>query len=112
MSTRPISLSVSGPQHGMPLLDFLVRRLSLSSNKAKALLDDRLVFVNGRRVWMACHPLAIGDKLQIMRPVADPARPAGHRALGRRASRHLRTDFSARAVGLLYTARLEELAKA
>lgn len=75
MSLRTVILSVSGPQHGMPLLDFLMRRLSLSSNKAKALLDDRLVFVNGRRVWMARHPVAVGDKLQIMRPVAEPDKP-------------------------------------
>ena len=45
-------------------------------------------------------------------PTTAPATTAEARALGRRASRHIRTDFSARAVGLLYTARLEELAKA
>jgi len=35
--------------------------------------------------------------------------PAGARALGERARRHIRTHFSARAVGLRYAARLEEL---
>lgn len=36
--------------------------------------------------------------------------PAGARALGERARRHIRTHFSARAIGLRYAARLEELA--
>lgn len=36
--------------------------------------------------------------------------PAETRALGERARRHIRTHFSARAVGLRYVARLEELA--
>ncbi|HEY3695515.1 glycosyltransferase family 4 protein [Phenylobacterium sp.] len=37
--------------------------------------------------------------------------PAGMRALGARARRHIRTDFSARAVGLRYVARLEAVAR-
>lgn len=36
--------------------------------------------------------------------------PDGTRALGERARRHIRTNFSARAIGLRYVARLEELA--
>ena len=36
--------------------------------------------------------------------------PAGTRALGERARRHIRTHFSARAVGLKYLSRCEALA--
>ena len=36
--------------------------------------------------------------------------PDGTRAMGERARRHIRTNFSARAIGLRYVARLEELA--
>ena len=38
--------------------------------------------------------------------------PAWTRALGERARRHIRTNFSARAIGLRYVARMEELAAA
>lgn len=43
------------------LLDFLAERLSLSRKKAKALLDERAVLVNSKRVWMARHLLERGD---------------------------------------------------
>ena len=74
MNLRPVKLSVSGAQHGMPLQAFLVRRLNLSGNQVKDLLDERLVFVNGRRIWMARHPLCAGDKLEVLRPAAPPPR--------------------------------------
>lgn len=43
------------------LQDFLCDWLSISRNKAKDLLDRRLVFVNGVRTWMARHILQKGD---------------------------------------------------
>ena len=76
MSVRTTTFSVSGAQHGMPLQEFLIRRFSLSGNKAKALLDERQVFVNGRRIWMARHPLAVGDKVEVHRPIVPAGRPA------------------------------------
>ena len=38
---------------GAPLWSFLARQLGLSGRKAKNLLDQRCVFVNGSRIWMA-----------------------------------------------------------
>lgn len=51
--------------------DFLTVRLGLSRRKAKALLDSRQVFVNGRRTWMAHHRVHGGDAIEV------PEEPAG-----------------------------------
>ncbi len=65
------------PDHQAPLLEVLARHLGLSRKQAKRLLDDRAVFVNQRRVWMARHPLQAGDQIEVMgaRPPAA-TRPA------------------------------------
>ncbi len=55
---------------GRPLVEFLAGRLNLSNKKAKALLDDRSVTVNGRRVWMARHNLKAGDQVVVITPDA------------------------------------------
>jgi len=49
----------------MKLVDFISARQSCSLRKAKALLDERRVFVNERRVWMAKHALRAGDEVEI-----------------------------------------------
>jgi len=59
-------LHVTEKHAGLPLQDFLATQLSLSRNRAKALLDNRLVFVNGRRVWMTQHTLRKGDALEVI----------------------------------------------
>jgi len=59
-------LHVTEKQAGRPLQDFLAAQLSLSRNRAKALLDNRLVFVNGRRVWMTKHTLRTGDAIEVL----------------------------------------------
>jgi len=63
----------------MPLQNFLAQRLNLSRNKAKGLLDERLVFVNGRRIWMTHHEVHKGDKIEVMVPskpaAAQKAKP-------------------------------------
>ncbi len=69
------------------LLRFLAVRLGLSNHKAKALLDARRVFVNGRRVWMARHRLSPGDR------VAVQAAPEGGPVLSRRAILYRSADF-------------------
>jgi 23S rRNA pseudouridine1911/1915/1917 synthase len=66
-------------RNGTPLLDHLVDCLSLSRRAAKTLLDDRLVFVNGRRIWMARHLLQIRDAVELLaaaapQPAAAPVR--------------------------------------
>lgn len=46
------------------LQDFLCDWMQISRNRAKALLDSRLVFVNGARTWMARHTLQKGDLVE------------------------------------------------
>jgi 23S rRNA pseudouridine1911/1915/1917 synthase len=59
-------------RNGTPLLDHLADTLSLSRRAAKALLDDRLVFVNGRRIWMARHLLQIRDVTELLPDAIAP----------------------------------------
>ncbi|HHX98219.1 MAG: RluA family pseudouridine synthase [Kiritimatiellia bacterium] len=54
------------PRHGIHLLDHLADTLNLSRRAAKKLLDDRVVFVNGRRIWMARHKLQTRDEVAIL----------------------------------------------
>ncbi len=63
MTVNP--MIVSPAEAGMPLDLFLARRLKTSRKQAKRLLDERLVFVNRRRVWMARHPLEPKDEVEI-----------------------------------------------
>ena len=53
-------------QAGSTLQDFLSGQLNVSRNRAKALIDDRQVFVNTKRVWMARHSLKQGDTIEVM----------------------------------------------
>lgn len=58
-----------GPGEDPVRLDeFLRARLPVSRKRAKRMLDERRVFVNGRRVWMARHRLTSGDTVQITGP--------------------------------------------
>jgi 23S rRNA pseudouridine1911/1915/1917 synthase len=71
------TLSVKPADDGMALQDFLARHLRLSRNAAKRLLDQRGVFVNARRVWMAHHRLRAGDGVEV---AAAPSGAAGRTA--------------------------------
>lgn len=71
-------------RNGTPLLDHLADALGLSRRAAKTLLDDRLVFVNGRRIWMAKHLLQIRDAVELLPDAVLPkmnAAPAPVRIL-------------------------------
>lgn len=69
----PQTFTVTHAQRDTPLVEFLAARMGVSRKKAKALLDQRAVFVNQRRVWMAKHILRTGDRVEV--PVApEPAR--------------------------------------
>ena len=70
-------------RNGVELLDHLAEHLSLSRRAAKALLDDRLVFVNGRRIWMAKHLLQTRDAVELLPDAVAPksAAPAPVRIL-------------------------------
>ncbi len=53
-------------RNGTGLLDHLAAGLSLSRRAAKTLLDERMVFVNGRRIWMAKHLLQTRDIVEVL----------------------------------------------
>lgn len=76
-----MSFRVNRSEQGLTLLDYLAARLSLSRKQAKHLLDDRAVFVNRRRVWMARHPLQAGDVVEAPGQRAPAARSADVRVL-------------------------------
>jgi RluA family pseudouridine synthase len=65
---KPTALKRLPPVHrnGTELLDHLAEFLSLSRRAAKTLLDERLVFVNGRRIWMAKHLLQLRDVVEVL----------------------------------------------
>ncbi len=54
------------------LLNFIARKLTVSKKKAKELLDERLVFVNKRRVWIASYRLREGDVVEILTRETKP----------------------------------------
>lgn len=73
---KTAQFTVPPREQGISLQDFISVRLGLSRGKAKGLLDARNVFVNARRVWMARHKLAGGDRVEVvMPPPAVDARP-------------------------------------
>ena len=59
-------------RNGTELLDHLAEHLGLSRRGAKNLLDDRLVFVNGRRIWMARHLLQTRDAVEVLAEAVAP----------------------------------------
>ncbi len=78
MPLPPLAQLPRPARNGVLLLDHLVAAFpALSRRAAKALLDDRLVFVNGRRVWMARNPLQTRDVVEVL-STALP-RPASSR---------------------------------
>ncbi len=56
------------------LLNFISRKLTVSGNKAKQLLDKRSVFVNKKRVWIASYQLQKGDVVEIHTNETEPQR--------------------------------------
>ncbi len=67
-------MQVRPSETGGELIDFIAHRLGLSRNKAKAHIDARRVFVNGRRVWMARHKLRANDEVRL---AIDPVQGKG-----------------------------------
>ncbi|OQA26026.1 MAG: Ribosomal large subunit pseudouridine synthase D [Verrucomicrobia bacterium ADurb.Bin345] len=67
------SFVVTAAERDTLLIEYLAARLSLSRKKAKQLLDQRAVFVNQRRIWMAKHVLRRGDNVEVgaAAPVAE-----------------------------------------
>lgn len=65
---------VSKNEHGLTLWAFVTMKCGCSKNHAKRLLDTRVVFVDGKRVWMTKHVLHKGQTVEIQEkpPVAQP----------------------------------------
>ncbi len=61
------------PGQAGDLVGFLAAARGESRRAAKRLLDERRVFVNGRRVWMARHALRAGDTVEVQPPAARAA---------------------------------------
>jgi len=68
-SPSVVSFVVSKAQAEQSLQMFLAARLSISRRAAKNLLDERVVWVNRRCVWMTHHTLKTGDTVEL--PVAS-----------------------------------------
>ena len=64
-SPSVVSFVVSKVQADQSLQMFLAARLSISKRAAKNLLDDRVVWVNRRCVWMTHHALKTGDTVEL-----------------------------------------------
>ncbi len=60
-----LALVVSKVDAGLSLQVFLAKKLSVSKRAAKNLLDDRVVWVNRRCVWMTHHVLRQGDTVEV-----------------------------------------------
>jgi len=74
MSSSPSlqRFQVSRSGQGTPLVSFLADQLEISGSKAKSLLNQRSVWVNGRRIWMAKHSLSAGDRVEVRSLRPDP----------------------------------------
>ncbi len=73
--TEVQTLTVTPAENALGLQELLAQRLDVARRAAKRLLDERRVFVNGRRVWMARHLLRPGDRVEVQCPAAQPAQP-------------------------------------
>lgn len=62
---KPRIFTVSGREHGNALIDVLADRLAISKKRAKRLLDDRVVFIDGQRIWMARHEVVASSKIEV-----------------------------------------------
>jgi glycosyltransferase involved in cell wall biosynthesis len=86
-------------------LDFMTPETSLLVDcKLIPVAPDAYLFGEGQ-VW--ADP-SVDHAVELIGRLLDD--PAETRALGERARRHIRTNFSARAIGLRYVSRMEELA--
>lgn len=62
------------PERGLTLIEWVARKSGASNRQVKRWLDQKRVFVNGQRVWIARHPLATGDEVEF--PAAAERSPS------------------------------------
>lgn len=48
------------------LKDFIAETLKISKNRAKEIIDSKVVFVNNRRIWISTHGLKKGDIVEVV----------------------------------------------
>ncbi len=65
--------TVSGPDIGKSLQEFISGRMRISKRSAKNHIDARVVRVNGSLVWMAHHTLKSGDCVSVAAAVKSPS---------------------------------------
>lgn len=69
-----VSFVVSKVEAGQPLQVFLALKMALSKRAAKNLLDNRVVWVNRKCVWMTHHTVRQGDTVEVQtanRPMGE-----------------------------------------
>lgn len=64
MVAAMLSVKVISEYHGSSLIDYLAHAFGVSKKKAKLAVDERRVFVNRRRIWMAKYKLSAGDLVE------------------------------------------------
>ena len=64
--------TATGRDAGVSLQDYLAQCMAVSKRVAKQHIDARVVWVNGRCVWMARHELRKGDVIRCAAKVASP----------------------------------------
>jgi len=64
-SLAVVSFVVSKVEAGQSLQVFLALKLSISKRAAKNMMDDRVVWVNRRCVWMSHHVVRQGDTIEV-----------------------------------------------
>lgn len=57
----------------MTLQAYLQQHLKCSARQSKRLIDARVVFVNGQRIWMSRHTLQKGDEIEVQEPLSNPS---------------------------------------
>ena len=62
------SFKVKPHEAGLLLIDLLSERMRCSKKQVKALLDNKQVFVNDQRIWMAKHKVERLDVISCLRP--------------------------------------------
>ena len=74
------SVKVTAPERGLTLQEWVARKSGASNRQVKRWLDQKRIFINGRRVWMARHVLAAGDVVEYP-AVREPGRKPGPLAI-------------------------------
>lgn len=70
---KTVVFQVRPTERELSLDRFLAVRLRISRKQAKRLLDERRVFINQKRIWIAHHPVLSGDVVEVVDISPAPA---------------------------------------